>query len=387
VSRRVLIGQIACYGDCLYATTIARQIKHDSPDAHVTWAVAAKFRSILDHNPDIDEIWELPIHTRHIRREDWDAFHSEAESRRSRGEYTEVHYTQIIDIHIEKFLTTLRNTAFKIVGAPITVPVTPVVRLTDAEVARVAAFAEKHQLARYRHVVLFECTPSSAQSRLDVGFALELARIIAARHPDVCFILSSHESLPANSERVFDASVLSYRENAELSKHCSMLIGCSSGITWITTSDWAKRLPMLQLLNERSQIFCGVNFDHRLNGLDNSSVIEMTEYDMSRVVACVETMLTRGAQAARARFNQDYLPNRFSLEATAAVLYGRDRSIPGVLRFIDDYLEANAQLGNHIRVSRTAVLARILFARLRASPHPILRAAKWSVRRVRRSAR
>jgi hypothetical protein len=245
VSRRVLIGQIACFGDCLYATTIARQIKHDTPDAHVTWAVAAKYRSILDHNPDIDEIWELPIHTRDIRREDWDAFQSEAERRRRRGRYTEVYYTQIIDQHVDKFLTTLRNTVFRIAGMPITVPVTPVVRLTDAEVAHVAEFATRHQLARYRHVVLFECTPSSAQSRLDTAFALELAAKITRRRDDTCFILSSHQPLPPASERVFDASVLSYRENAELSKYCSLLIGCSSGITWLTTSDWARRLPML----------------------------------------------------------------------------------------------------------------------------------------------
>lgn len=379
----MLIAQIACFGDCLYATTIARQIKHDTPDAHVTWAVAAKYRSILDLNPDIDEIWELPIFTRDIRREDWDAFQREAEARRRHGQYTEVYYTQIIDQHIDKFLTTLRNTAFRIVGFPITVPVAPVVRLTDAEVARVAEFATRHQLARYRHVILFECTPTSAQSRLDAGFALELAKIITDRRPDTCFILSTHQSIPATSERVFDASVLSYRENAELSKYCSLLIGCSSGITWLTTSDWAKRLPMLQLLDERSEIFCGVNFDHQLNGLDASSIIEMTRYEMSTVVECVETVLREGAPAARKRFNQEYRPNQYSLEAAAQMLAAKgERSLLGMWRFIDEYIDANKRLGNDMRVNRPLVLARIVFAQLRRSRHPLLRAARRSIKPV-----
>jgi hypothetical protein len=311
--RRVLIGQIACFGDCLYATTIARQIKHDTPDAHVTWAVAAKYRSILDHNPDIDTIWELPIHTRDIGKADWIPFERQAEEMRRRGEFTEIHYTQIIDIHIEKFLTTLRNTVFRIFGQPITVDVRGIVRLTDAEVSRVSAFAERHRLASFRHVVLFECTPSSLQSQLSIDFALRLARAITDRHPDVAFVLSSHQELPTDVERVFSARELTYRENAELSKHCSLLIGCSSGISWLTTSDWAKKLPMLQLLNERSHIFCGFTFDHELNGLDTSAIIEMTRYDFHDALACVEQMLTGDVAGARTTFHQQYRPNRWTL--------------------------------------------------------------------------
>ena len=57
MSKKFLIGQLACYGDCLFATTIAKQIRHDYPDSHITWAVSSKYRSIVEHNPDIDKIW------------------------------------------------------------------------------------------------------------------------------------------------------------------------------------------------------------------------------------------------------------------------------------------------------------------------------------------
>jgi len=383
-ARRVLIGQIACFGDILYATTIARQIKHDTPDAHITWAVAAKYRSILDHNPDIDSIWELPIHTRDITKHDWIPFEKEAEARRIRGEFTEILYTQIIDTHIEKFLTTLRQTVFRIFGQPITVDVRGVVRLTDEERARVRTFVDTHALTNYRHVVLFECTPSSLQSKLSIDFALSIAQELTARHPDVAFVLSSHQKIPTGLKRVFSAQELSYRENAELTKYCTMLIGCSSGITWLATSGWARRLPMLQLLDERSQIFCGITFDHELNGLDTSTIIEMTRYDLGQATACAEQMLAGDVAGARTRFHQVYRPNRWTLTSTAIALWHKERrSLGGMWKFINEYIRENARLGNDIKVNRLAVLASIVLEMLRNSPHPIMRTGRRAVRRLR----
>ena len=61
--KRFLIGQLGSFGDCLFATTVARQIKNDYPDCHLTWAVGSIYRSILDGNPYIDDIWEFPLST------------------------------------------------------------------------------------------------------------------------------------------------------------------------------------------------------------------------------------------------------------------------------------------------------------------------------------
>ena len=143
--RRYLIGQVACFGDCLYATTVAKQIKHDHPESHVTWAVAAKYRSVLDNNPHIDAVWELPIHTRDITKAHWDAFETEANARLGRGEFDEVMYTQVIGPHIEVFRTTLRRAVLEISRLKYTVDFAPVMRLSDAEIANVTAFASRHR--------------------------------------------------------------------------------------------------------------------------------------------------------------------------------------------------------------------------------------------------
>jgi ADP-heptose:LPS heptosyltransferase len=56
--QQFLIVQLISNGDCLYATTVARQIKNDYPNCHLTWAVSSMCRKTLDLNPYIDEIWE-----------------------------------------------------------------------------------------------------------------------------------------------------------------------------------------------------------------------------------------------------------------------------------------------------------------------------------------
>ncbi len=59
--RRILLGQLANWGDCLLATTVARQIKEDEPTAHLTWAIGSICRPLLWGNPHVDAVWEVPL--------------------------------------------------------------------------------------------------------------------------------------------------------------------------------------------------------------------------------------------------------------------------------------------------------------------------------------
>jgi hypothetical protein len=84
--------------------------------------------------------------------------------------------------------------------------------------------------------------------------------------------------------------VLSYRENAELSKHCSLLLGGSSGITWLMTSEWATKLPTIQFLHRTSAwySFASVKYDHQFFGLDTGHIFETDlsgEQDIADLVA------------------------------------------------------------------------------------------------------
>jgi ADP-heptose:LPS heptosyltransferase len=75
---RILLGQLGSNGDCLYATILARQIKKDVPDCHLTWAISSLCRPMIEHNPDVDEIWEVPVASRRDQQFTWQTFESEA---------------------------------------------------------------------------------------------------------------------------------------------------------------------------------------------------------------------------------------------------------------------------------------------------------------------
>ena len=57
--KKILLVQLFSNGDCLYATTIARQIKNDYPGCHLTWAIAGFCKSIIANNPFVDEVVEV----------------------------------------------------------------------------------------------------------------------------------------------------------------------------------------------------------------------------------------------------------------------------------------------------------------------------------------
>ena len=129
----------------------------------------------------------------------------------------------------------------------ITVPLQSVLVLSEKEKNNVAAFSKKNNLMDFKNVILWEYSPQSGQSQLSFDLVMRLSKQLILI-PSTCVILSSAHSFESQSN-IIDASVLSVRENAALSHYCSLLIGCSSGITWLCTSNAGKFLPMIQLID------------------------------------------------------------------------------------------------------------------------------------------
>lgn len=166
--QKPLIG-IAIFhglGDILNATIIARQIRSDHPDAHVVWYTAAQYAFILDGNPDVDEIVPLEgdpkaldSRIEKLRRErDWDAFYIPAPylayDKLPGGDLTEL------------MLATYDR--------PITVPLRPVLVLSQQEVERARQWWA--QLPSDRPRILVETEFFSQQSPWDPSYALPSSR-------------------------------------------------------------------------------------------------------------------------------------------------------------------------------------------------------------------
>jgi len=302
--RRVLLGQLAANGDCVYATAVARQIKSDDPECHLTWAIGSAYRQVIMHNPHVDEVWDIPLEPGDDFVATWQAFERQAEERRRRGDFDDVYLTQIDPNNYKNYDGTVRTSIFRGYPKPITVPVTPVIRLGDDEIERVNAFAVRHRLVGRGSVVLFECAPRSGQSFVTPAWALDVSRIILDRLPDTLVLMSS--PVPANGANpaIIDASGLTFREIAELTRYCALFIGCSSGLTWVCTSDVAQPIPMIQVLTKRAGMLGAVVADLDYWGLPSGHVIEMRDCDKEHAARCALDVLTEGVAAARVKYHE-----------------------------------------------------------------------------------
>jgi ADP-heptose:LPS heptosyltransferase len=111
--KNILLGILVSNGDCLMATVVARQIKHDFPDCHLTWAVSSFCSYIIENNPDIDHIWIVEVpNKKEALNAGWYKFKKEAFRRKSAGDFDEVFLLQIYPDNLSHFDGTTRGTIY-----------------------------------------------------------------------------------------------------------------------------------------------------------------------------------------------------------------------------------------------------------------------------------
>ena len=117
---------------------------------------------------------------------------------------------------------------------------------------------------------------------------------------------------------MIDGSSLTLRETAALTHHCTLLLGCSSGITWISTSDAGKLLPMVQILDPYAYWVNPISRDFERCGLSTDKVIELYNNDNDKIVSCVSAVLNNGFDAARKKY---YSPLPLQFKTTGRSIY------------------------------------------------------------------
>ena len=327
-AKRILLGQLGSNGDCLHATTLARQIKSDYPNCHLTWAISSLCRSMIENNPYVDEIWEITAGNWNEIAAAWYWFEQEAENCLKEGKFDAIFLTQVSPNNYQNYDSTTRVSLYRGYPKPITVPIQNILRLRDYEVENVRIFAEKHNLSKYSQVILFEYTSNSSQSFVTPDYALSVAQSIVSLVPNCSIILSSHRQINTTDERIIDGSILTLRENAELTKYCTLVIGCSSGVTQTALSDWAKPLPMIQLLLGSTSVYASIAHDLEYWGIPSDQVLEMTDTSSQQLINCVYTTFTKGFPEARNQFNQQIpLDFNFYLTLTHIALVQKEKHL------------------------------------------------------------
>lgn len=313
--KKILLVQLYSNGDCLYATTVAQQIKKDFPGSQLTWAIAGFCKNIIAHNPFVDAIREI----NEVPKNDVAAFRkfrAKVFAEKSKGLWDEVFVTHNMDENQALYDGTIRGMIFRAYPFPINVPVQPILQLTNKEHERVEAFAKQHHLLDYKNVILWEYAPQSGQALLTKEFVLHLAKRIV-QLPSTCIILSSANSFNSTGN-IIDASSLTVRENAALTHYCSLLIGCSSGITWLSTSTAAKQLPMVQLLDGQAYFLNAPSVDFSRYGIGTANLIEIIHNNEETIHGCISTIIENGFAGAKEKYNQE-LPVQFN--TTRKIVY------------------------------------------------------------------
>ena len=341
--KKILLVQLFSNGDCLYATAVARQIKNDFPGCYLTWAVAAFCKSIISNNPYVDEIMEVTSVAKNDEAS-FRKFEKEILRRKAAGDFDEVFITHLMGTNEAHYDGCIRSAIFHGYPGPVTENVQPVVRLTEIEKDNVKAFASHHNIGTYKHVLLFEFAPLSGQSKMTREIAVQIAENLTASS-SVAVILSSGNKIQHLNNNIIDGSGLTLRETAGLTHFCTMLLGCSSGITWISTSDAAKTLPMVQVLNPYTTWVNPISRDFERFGLDTSKLIEVTKVEKDIIITCVKQAMV-DFHKAKDIFHQE-IPLHF--KTTRKIVYN--------LLVYGNF----AAIKKHIRINRAVYGNRFAF--------------------------
>ena len=313
--QNILLVHLNSNGDCLFTTVIAKQIKEiDYPECHLTWAISNRCKQTIILNPHVDQIWEIPTAESLASEKEWIEVVSNAEQRKAAGDFDIIFYIQLIIQNALKFDGGIRSSTYNNYPNKITVSHKPVLRLSENEVKRVKEFAKMHHLHQYKQVILIECGPESFKSFLTPISMLDWAIKITASQKDVAIILSSNKKIDSPTSSIIDGSVLSFRENAELTKYCTLFIGCSSGISWLTTTDWAKPLPKIIITNYNYWLFSSMVYDHQFVGLPVNDIIEMKgdKTVIQRLHNCTLAVLHGSFNATKNQYHQPFKINNYS---------------------------------------------------------------------------
>jgi hypothetical protein len=315
--KKILLVHLQSNGDCLYATAIARQIKQDYPGVHLTWVIASFCKNIIDNNPYVDDTIVIDGVNRNTSTDITRNWKKIAQQKIAAGEYDKAFFTQIIDSNLANYDGTVRSAILRAYGKPITVPLTPVLRLRDHEIANAKNFAEKYKLANFKNVILFEFAPQSGQLAITPEIAMGIAETLTAL-PNTCIILSSNIKIGDANPKIIDGSALTLRETAHLTHYCTLLLGCSSGITWISTSEAAKQLPMVQMLDPDAFWVNPISRDFERCGFSQDYLIELYENNPKKLTEIISCVFAEGFAAARAKY---YKPLPIQFKTTSRSIY------------------------------------------------------------------
>jgi len=306
---KILLVQLGANGDCLFATTIAKQIKEvDYPNCHLTWLIGSKYKHVVQNNPFIDELIEIPIDNTESLSKERFRISETLKIMNADLIYDFVFITDYYDLNKSNWYGTTRSSIFRNYPHEIKVKIESIIFLSDEEKENVRKFCSENEINANTFNILIEASPLSGQSSMNLQKAIELSRIISEINPQIKFIISSASKIQTDNISTVDASCLTWRENAELANYCDMVLGCSSGISWLCLSNWTKDINLVQVINPdyfKGQISASVKHDLMYHGLSTERILELYNPTNEYLINCILSMYEKGIKYTKEKFDSN----------------------------------------------------------------------------------
>jgi ADP-heptose:LPS heptosyltransferase len=305
---KILLVQLGSNGDCLFVTTIAKQIKEiDYPGCKLTWMIGSNCSHIIENNHFIDEKIIIPIKDINDLWYKRNHINDTIQEETINYNFDKIFITDFTKENSKLRFGTTRSTLYRCYNHKITISPEPLVFLNKQEIENVYNFCYKNLIIKDGNNILFECSPQSGQSNISLEKAIKISELVLSNKNDLKIILSSNIKFTHSNKNIIDASVLSIRENAELVNYCNLMIGCSSGLTWLATSNWSKKIPMIQLISPHFKngiIPASVKTDFEYLGLPLNSIIELYDPNDKLISECIISVYQYGFNFSRKLFDQ-----------------------------------------------------------------------------------
>ncbi len=310
---RILLVQLGSTGDCLLVTPLLRQIKlFDYPNSHITWMICSPYKYIVENNPYLDDIIEIPLLDYKDLQTHRNKIDEYVKGLIYHNKFEKIFITDYYSKNHHNWYCTTRSSLFRSYPHRIKVDIKPDLFLTEIEKTRALNFCNINKIDSSLFNILIESSPRSGQSSMNHDKAIYIAELLTSKYQNINCIISSSNKLSYKTDKIIDGSELTFRETKELLSKCNLVIGASSAISWMTlSSDSLFKVKMVQIISrnyEMNIVSASLIKDFKYFGLSTNNIIELIDPSDRHLIHCLDLILTKGFKKAKKKFgvNQNF---------------------------------------------------------------------------------
>jgi ADP-heptose:LPS heptosyltransferase len=246
---KILLVNFGAFGDILNSTPIAKHYKLVDPSCHITWMTREKYKSVIKNNPYIDNI--LTPKESHLGLEKAGGAANVHMTFLLRDEILKLNYDKIF--FVAPYTWTLTNKEFDVNKHTLLDVIKtkvsdindfacdfiPVINLSEEEKKEAKSFFDS---LNGNKKILIEYENFSNQSPFNEKYIDKLCEFANNKNYDLIFSGKQEPEFVKSLKQKYNVNFHMYNgsfmSNAELYNLCDMFIGCCSGITCLTHSDY-----------------------------------------------------------------------------------------------------------------------------------------------------